>query len=165
MEYAIFESGGKQFKAIEGNYVAVDHLPLEEGKKVSFDRVLLLVNEQGIQVGTPYLKDVSVDTTVVNHFKGEKVVIFKYRPKKRYRVKKGHRQEYTRLRIDNIIFLGKQPKTVAEKPGLSDTETAKPVEKKATKAKSTEKRKAATSATKTVAKGKTETRTEKKQEK
>jgi len=82
MLYAIFESGGKQFKAVEGSYVEVDHLPTEEGKKVSFDKVLLLVNDKDTQVGTPFIKGASIDTTVANHFKTKKVIIFNYRAKK-----------------------------------------------------------------------------------
>ncbi len=130
MLYAIFESGGKQFKAVEGSYVEVDHLPTEEGKKVSFDKVLLLVNDKDIQVGTPVVKGVSIDATVISHFKGKKVFIFNYRPKKRYRVKIGHRQQYTRLMVNSIDFAGKvAKKAVEEKP---QAQVEMPKEKKTT---------------------------------
>jgi len=107
MLYAIVESGGKQVKTTEGQYVDVDRLPLEISKKVKFDKVLLLVSDEKTEVGTPYLKGVSVDATVTSHFKGKKIIVFKYRPKQRYRVKTGHRQVYTRLIIDTIAFPGK----------------------------------------------------------
>jgi large subunit ribosomal protein L21 len=138
MLYAIFESGGKQFKAVEGSFVEVDHLPTEEGKKVSFDKVLLLVNDKDIQVGTPFIKGASIDTTVATHFKAKKVIIFNYRPKKHYRVKTGHRQQYTRLMVNSITFTGKpakaaieeKPVVKAEKPAAKTEKPVKPVEKK-----------------------------------
>ena len=125
MLYAIFESGGKQFKATEGSLIEVDHLPTEEGKKVSFDKVLLLVNDKDVQVGTPVIKGASIDATVVNHFKGKKVIIFNYRPKKHYRVKTGHRQQYTRLLVNSIDFTGKIAKAKEEKKPEAKVETPK----------------------------------------
>ena len=116
MLYAIFESGGKQFKAVEGNYIEVDHLPVDVGKKLSFDKVLLLVNDKDIQVGTPLLKGASVDATVISHFKAKKILVFKYSPKKRHRVKNGHRQQYTRLMVDSIAFSGKAKAAVEMAP-------------------------------------------------
>ena len=138
MLYAIFESGGKQFKAVEGSFVEVDHLPTEEGKKISFDKVLLLVNDKDIQVGTPFIKGASVDATVATHFKAKKVIIFNYRPKKRYRVKTGHRQQYTRLMVNSIAFTGKpakaaieeKPVVKTEKPAVKAEKPVKPIEKK-----------------------------------
>ncbi len=102
MKYAIFESGGKQYKAIEGNSVRVDRLPAEIGDKLSLDSVLLLVDDGQTEVGTPVVEKATVKVTVLDHEKGPKIVIFKYRPKSRYRVKTGHRQPYTRLLIDSI---------------------------------------------------------------
>ena len=93
MVYAIVENGGKQFRAVEGEILEVDFQPVEVGKKIILDKVLLLVDDKGAQVGTPLLKDVQVETTVAEHFKGPKVIIFNYRPKERYRVKTGHRQQ------------------------------------------------------------------------
>jgi large subunit ribosomal protein L21 len=170
MFYAIFESGGKQFKAVEGSYVEVDHLPTEEGKKVSFDKVLLLVNDKETQVGTPYIKGASVDATVVTHFKGKKVFIFNYRPKKRYRVKTGHRQQYTRLMVNSIAFMGKQAKTVEEKPAAKVEKTAvkaekpaaKPAEKKTTAAKPAATKKTTASTAKTGTKATAAAKAEKK---
>ena len=116
MLYAIIENGGKQYKAVEGKTIEIDRLDLEVGKKVNLDKVLLLVDDNGPRVGTPLVKGVSVDTTVVSHFKGPKIVIFKYRAKERYRKKTGHRQQYTRLMVDSIAY--------SDKPKVSKKETA-----------------------------------------
>lgn len=127
MLYAIVESGGKQYKAVEGSAIEIDLLPDEVGKKKTFDKVLLLVDDGNVQVGTPYLNGISVDGTVVEHFKGPKLTIFKYRAKERYRRKTGHRQKYTRVMVDAITFPGKVAKPAAE--------AVKPVEKKTEPAK------------------------------
>ena len=103
MKYAIVESGGKQYKAVEGTTIDVDLLDVEVGHEVKFDEVLLVVEDENIQVGTPSVKGAQVTTSVVDHIKGPKVVTFKYSPKKRIRVKTGHRQQYTRLKIESII--------------------------------------------------------------
>ncbi len=102
MKYAIVESGGKQYTAIEGETIEVDRLAVETGKKVSLESVLMVVDDDKVTVGTPLVEGARVNTTVVAHEKGDKIVVFKYRPKKRYRVKSGHRQHYTRLKVDSI---------------------------------------------------------------
>ncbi len=102
MKYAIVESGGKQFKAVEGSTLEVDLLPVEVGEQVDLDQVLLFVDDEDVKVGAPQLDGAKVKTTVVSHIKGPKLVIFKYRPKKRIRVKTGHRQQYTRLMVNSI---------------------------------------------------------------
>jgi large subunit ribosomal protein L21 len=102
MKYAIVECGGKQYKAVEGDTIEVDLIDAEPGTKISLDSVLLLVDGEQISVGSPVVKGAKVDTTVVSHFKGPKIVIFRYRPKKRIRVKTGHRQQYTRLIVNSI---------------------------------------------------------------
>ena len=102
MEYAIVESGGKQYKAVTGGTIEVDRLPLEAGAQVVLDRVLLYSDGSTVNVGTPTLEGAQVKTTVVAQVKAPKVLVFKYRPKLRYRVKRGHRQHYTRLKIDSI---------------------------------------------------------------
>ncbi len=107
MVYAVFESGGKQYKAIEGEYIEVDLLPEDIGGTKVFDKVLLVVNDTDTQVGSPYLPEISIDAKVTEHFKGPKIIIFKYRPKERYRVKTGHRQQFTRLLVESIQFPGK----------------------------------------------------------
>jgi len=102
MKYAIVESGGKQYRAIEGSSIEVDLLPVEVADKVALDKVLLLVDGDKVSVGTPEVKGVKISAVVEGHVKGPKVVIFKYSPKKRIRVKTGHRQQYTRLKIESI---------------------------------------------------------------
>jgi large subunit ribosomal protein L21 len=102
MKYAIVECGGKQYKAVEGSTIDVDLLAEEPGKELSLEQVLMLVDGETISVGTPVVKKANVKATVVEHIKGPKLVVFKYRPKKRIRVKTGHRQQYTRLSIESI---------------------------------------------------------------
>jgi len=102
MKYAIVESGGKQYKAVEGGTIDVDRLAVEEGALIDLERVLMFVDGEEYTVGTPEVAGVKVRATVASHFKGPKVIIFKYHPKKRYRLKKGHRQQYTRLAIEEI---------------------------------------------------------------
>lgn len=102
MKYAIIESGGKQYKAIEGATIEVDRLEVEDGASVDLGTVLLLVDGDDVSVGVPTIAGAKVSATVVGMVKGPKVVVFKYRPKKRYRVKTGHRQQYTRLKINSI---------------------------------------------------------------
>jgi len=102
MKYAIIESGGKQYRAVEGDAIEVDRLPIPAGEEVELEKVLLLVDGENITVGKPTVKDMHVFAKVAEHIKGPKVVIFKYSPKKRIRVKTGHRQNYTRLQIEQI---------------------------------------------------------------
>lgn len=102
MKYAIIESGGKQYRVSEGDTVQVDRLETDQGSVVTFSKVLLLRDDDQTLVGMPEVSGVSVNGTVVDHIKGRKVVVFKYRPKERYRVKSGHRQNYTMVKIDSI---------------------------------------------------------------
>ena len=102
MKYVILEQGGKQFRAAEGDTIEVDRLPIELGETLTLEDVLLSVNDDDIVIGTPLVKGAKVHTKVVDHFKGRKILVFKYRPKQRYRVKSGHRQQYTRLLIESI---------------------------------------------------------------
>jgi large subunit ribosomal protein L21 len=104
MKFAIIESGGKQYRAIEGRTIEVDRLPVEAGKKFDIERILLMADGDDVMVGTPTVSDLLVKVTVVDHTKGPKIDRFKYRPKKRIRVRGGHRQHYTRLMVD---FIGK----------------------------------------------------------
>jgi large subunit ribosomal protein L21 len=103
MKYAIVEDGGKQFRAVEGGYIEVDRFDAEIGDQLDLDRVLLVTDGDDVKVGTPVVSGAKVEATVVAQVKGPKVVVFKYTPKKRYRVKKGHRQQYTRLQINSIV--------------------------------------------------------------
>lgn len=103
MKYAIVESGGKQYKAVEGATIDVDLLPVQAGDQVVLESVYLLVDGETISVGGPSVKGVKVETKVMDHVKGPKIDVFRYKPKKRIRVKTGHRQQYTRLIVTSII--------------------------------------------------------------
>ena len=102
MKFVIVEQGGKQYRAAEGETIEVDRLPNEVGESLTLEDVLLSVEDDKVTVGTPVVKGAKVQATVLNHFKGRKILVFKYRPKQRYRVKNGHRQQYTRLLIESI---------------------------------------------------------------
>jgi large subunit ribosomal protein L21 len=105
MKYAIVEDGGKQYKAVEGATIDVDLYPSQVGEEIDLERVLLITDNEGkVTVGMPFVAGAKVHATVVSQVKGPKVVIFRYKPKKRIRVKTGHRQKYTRLKIDSIVL-------------------------------------------------------------
>ena len=103
MKYAIIEDGGKQYKAVIGSTIEVDHFASETGETVDLEKVLLVADEDKVEIGTPLVEGTKVQATVVAQIKSPKVVVFRYAPKKRTRVKRGHRQQYTRLRIESIV--------------------------------------------------------------
>jgi len=165
MKYAIIESGGKQYRAVEGGILEVDRLPVETGASVKLEQTLLIADGENVTVGTPVIKDFPVWATVLEHFKGAKVIIFNYSPKKRIRVKTGHRQNYTRLSVEQIggsELVKKEPVKKAEKAvkAKAEAETeqvkAEPAKKPAAAAKKaapkTEKKPASKAATKKTAK-------------
>ncbi len=135
MKFAIVESGGKQYRAVEGTTVDVDRLAREVGTSFDFERVMLMADEDVVLVGTPTVSGIIVSATVVDHTKGPKVLSFKYRPKKRIRVRGGNRAHYTRLMIDFIGKPGdkKEAPAKAEKPVKVKAE-AKPKAEKPAKA-------------------------------
>lgn len=101
MKYAIVESGGKQYKAVPGRTIEVDRLGGQVGDTVELEAVL--VSEDGeVKVGTPYVEGIKVKASVVGEVKGPKIIVFKYKPKIRYRRKQGHRQRYTQIKIESI---------------------------------------------------------------
>ena len=100
--YAVIETGGKQYKVEVGQTIDVEFLDVNIGDSFDLDRVLMVSGEEAVRVGQPTVDGAKVSATVVEHGRGRKVIVFKYRPKQRYRVKNGHRQHYTRLRIDEI---------------------------------------------------------------
>jgi len=101
--YAVIETGGKQYKVSEGMTIEVEKLPVPVGEEVELDKVLMVVNGKEVKVGRPFVDGAKVRAEVVAQFKGPKIIVFKYKPKKRYRRKKGHRQLYTRLLIKEIV--------------------------------------------------------------
>ena len=124
--YAIIESCGKQYKVAQGDVVFFEKLDAEEGKKVTFDKVILVSEEGKVQVGNPYVKGVKVEGKVVSHGKGKKIIVFKMKPKKNYRRKQGHRQPYTKVEITSIKTAAKKAET---KAASAKAETKKATEK------------------------------------
>jgi large subunit ribosomal protein L21 len=116
MKYAIIESGGKQYKVVEGERIDVDRLSIEPDAELKLEQVLLLVDGDKISIGSPTVSGISVLAKVVQHVKGQKLTVFKYRPKKRIRVKTGHRQTYTRLLIEQVGETRSEKPPVVEKP-------------------------------------------------
>ena len=106
--YAIIEACGKQYKVSKGDVVFFEKLDGEEGKKVKFDKVVLVSDEGKVEVGTPYVKGAAVEGKVVAHGKAKKIIVFKYKAKKNYRRKQGHRQPYTKVEITAIKTAAKK---------------------------------------------------------
>ena len=129
--YAIIESCGKQYKVAEGDVVFFEKLDAEEGKKVTFDKVILVSNDKKIEVGAPYVKGIKVEGKVVSHGKGKKILVYKYKAKKNYRRTQGHRQPYTKVEITKIKTAAEKAETKAEVKAEAKTE-AKVADKKAT---------------------------------
>lgn len=100
--YAIIETGGKQYKVQEGDVLYIEKLNAVEGEVVSFDKVFLVSKESGLVVGAPLVAGASVSAKVEKHGKGAKVIVYKYKPKKNYHKKQGHRQPYTRVVVEKI---------------------------------------------------------------
>lgn len=131
MRYAIVESGGKQYVAREGETLEVDRLPMDVGQPVEFDRVLLVVDGSDVRVGTPVVQGMKVHGTVARQTKGDKVVVYRYLPKERFRKKQGHRQQYTRVTIEGIGEPGARPKAAAEPKAAATPAKAAPKPKAA----------------------------------
>ena len=104
--YAIIETGGKQYKVAPRQTIEVERLNIPEGDTVELDKVLFIGDSQKSLIGNPIIKGAKVIATSLGEAKGDKVVVFKYKPKVRYRRKTGHRQIYTRLSIDEIVKPG-----------------------------------------------------------
>tara|TARA_Y100000385_G_scaffold105880_1_gene109714 strand:+ start:3256 stop:3804 length:549 start_codon:yes stop_codon:yes gene_type:complete len=143
--YAIVEIAGQQFKVEKDQQIFVHRLDNEEGSKVEFDKVLLIDNGGKVNVGAPAISGAKVTAKVLGHMKGDKVVVFKKKRRKGYKVKNGHRQSFSQIEIQSIVEKGATAKKAASKA------EAKPVAKKATAAKKDAAPKKATAA-KTTAK-------------
>ncbi len=101
--YAVFKTGGKQFRAEAGGQLRIPSLDVEPGETVTFDEVLLTSDGESVSIGQPLVDGVAVKAEVVNHGKTDKIIVFKRKRRKRYRRKQGHRQKYTEIRIDEIL--------------------------------------------------------------
>ena len=135
--YAIVEIAGQQFKVVKDQKVFVNRLQTEEGKKVSFDNVLLVADGDNVTVGAPAIDGAQVGAKVLKHLKGDKVIVFKKKRRKGYRVKNGHRQSLTEIQIENIVASGAKPAKAekaapkkAEPKATTPKVEAKPVAKK-----------------------------------
>ena len=126
--YAVIEACGKQYKVTKGDVVFFEKLDVEEGKKVTFDKVVLLSDEGKVEVGAPYVKGIKVEGKVVAHGKGKKIIVFKYKAKKNYKRKQGHRQPYTKVEITSIKLPTAKKEVAEEKKAET---TAKTTTKKA----------------------------------
>ena len=100
--YAVISSGGKQYRVQEGDLLRVEKISGEVGDKVSFDKVLMYSDGENATVGTPLLEKASVNGHIVEQGKAKKIIVFKYKRRKRYRRKQGHRQQFTAVKIDQI---------------------------------------------------------------
>ena len=126
--YAIIESCGKQYKVSEGDVVFFEKLDTEVGKKVTFKEVVLVSDDKKVEVGAPYVKGAKVEGKVVEHGKGKKILVYKYKAKKNYRRTQGHRQPYTKVQITKVALAAeKVAKTedVAEKSATTKKTTTK----------------------------------------
>lgn len=118
--YAIIEACGRQYKVQEGETVYFEKLDTEEGKKVSFDKVVLVSDDGKIQVGNPYVANAKVEGKVVSNGRSKKILVFKYKPKKNERKTRGHRQDYSKVEITSIKVKAEK----AEKPAAEKAEKA-----------------------------------------
>ena len=130
--YAIIESCGKQYKVAEGDVVFFEKLETEEGKKVTFDKVVLVSDDKKVEVGAPYVKGVKVEGKVVEHGKAKKIIVYKYKAKKNYRRTQGHRQPFTKVEITKIATAAKATEKKEEVAEAKEAPAKKTTTKKAT---------------------------------
>jgi large subunit ribosomal protein L21 len=100
--YAIIETGGKQYKVQEGDVLFIEKLNAAEGETITFDKVLAVSKEDGLVVGSPLVSGAAVSAKVERHGKGAKIIVYKYKAKKNYRKKQGHRQPYTKVVVEKV---------------------------------------------------------------
>ena len=129
--YAVIESCGKQYKVQEGDVVFFEKLDTEVGKKVSFDKIVLVSDDKKVEVGAPYVKGVKVEGKVVEQGKAKKIIVYKYKAKKNYRRTQGHRQPYTKVEITKIAVAAAKAEKVEVAEEAKAT-TAKASSKKET---------------------------------
>jgi len=138
--YAIVQTGGKQYRVSEGDIISVERLRAEAGAKVVLDEVLAIGDNDGMLVGKPFLEGASVIAELLENGKGEKLIIYKYKAKKDYSRKQGHRQPYSKLRIESISASGASPaeKKAAKEKTVEEKPAKKPAEEKLAKEKAAE---------------------------
>ncbi|AKA34766.1 50S ribosomal protein L21 [Flagellimonas lutaonensis] len=139
--YAIVEMAGQQFKVAKDQKVYVHRLQTEEGKKVTFDKVLLLEDGGNVTIGAPAIEGAAVEVKVVKHLKGDKVIVFKKKRRKGYRKKNGHRQYLTEIVVENIVAKGAKkaaPEKAKQEKPAAKKEAPKAAPKKEAKPKASE---------------------------
>ena len=136
--YAVVNSGGKQYKVQQGQILRVEKIPGEVGNPVTFDRVLMFSDGKNVSIGQPVLEDIAVEGHIVEQGRAKKIIVFKYKRRKRYRRKKGHRQDFTAVLIDGIKAKAKKSseskddsKAEAKAPATKKTAPEKEEAKKA----------------------------------
>jgi large subunit ribosomal protein L21 len=149
--YAVFSTGGKQYRASAGDIVKVEKLEVEKGATVELDQVLMIGEGADVSVGTPYVEGGKVVAKVVDHGRGEKVKIIKFKRRKHHMKQQGHRQYFTALEITDIVTAGK-PKAKSA-PKAAEAKAGEPVEQKAAAKKKVAKKTAAKKAAATESKG------------
>lgn len=100
--YAVIETGGKQYQVKVGDIINVEKLGVDEGEKVTFDKVIAVSGDDGFKCGVPYVDGAKVEATVLKNARLKKIIVYKYKPKKGYHKKQGHRQYFTKVKIENI---------------------------------------------------------------
>ncbi|PPS40204.1 50S ribosomal protein L21 [Chroococcidiopsis sp. TS-821] len=128
MTYAIIETGGKQLRVEPGRFYDIERLSVEPNEKVTLESVLFVQHDDGVAIGQPFVEGATVEGTVLRHLRDRKVLVYKMKPKKKTRKKRGHRQEITRLMINSISFNGSVFTAAAAAPAepeaASETESA-----------------------------------------
>ena len=145
--FAVIKSGGRQYKVSVGQTLEVNRLPADDGAQVKFDEVLLISDENGSMIGTPLVDNAMVLATAVKQGRGEKLIVFRYKSKKRFRHRRGHRQELTILTIDDIVADGKSlitgsapvaKETPAEEEVVAASDATEAAEAEASESETTE---------------------------
>jgi len=123
MTYAIIETGGKQLRVEPGRFYDIELLHVDEGSTYTIDKVFLIHHEETVTIGQPLIEGATVEGEILRHFRGRKVIVYKMKPKKKTRKKRGHRQEITRLMINKIQVNGEVLAEFKEETKPSETET------------------------------------------
>lgn len=125
MTYAIIETGGKQFRVEAGRFYDIELLPVEPDETVTIEKVLLVQHNDDVTIGQPFVEGATVEGTVMRHFRGRKVLVYKMKPKKKTRKKRGHRQEITRFMINSINLNGS---ALSSEAPATQTEVSEPAD-------------------------------------
>ncbi len=122
--FAVIKTGGKQYRAKEGDVLEIEKLQVEQGKKVTFDEILLVEDNGKVMIGQPHVADAAVTAVVLENFKDDKIIVFKKKRRQNYRRKAGHRQDLTALKITDIVTGGKKKVAKATEPKAEEKKVA-----------------------------------------